>query len=333
MADSLNESTHNVTATEIRALISSMLERRPAVDAREAASIERFLTELERLDEPCSETANTTHVTASVLVVSARGLILHKHKRLGIWLQPGGHIDQGERPEDAAVRECLEETGLAAEHFSGRPALAHVDTHDGPRGHYHLDLRYLLACPDADPCPPEGESQDVRWFAWHELEDNSEPGMAGAIAAARRFELRPACVDDAPAVAEVYLRSFKHAYRDGLVRLAHTDDEVRCWIRETMLPANDVTVATSMGIVVGYVATTPGWVNHLYVDPAWIGGGVGRALFLHAKTECSEGFSLWTFQENKRARTFYEAHGLTPAAFTEGDNEEGQPDVRYEWRP
>lgn len=336
MADPLqpSQSTRTeVPGQSIRALIDEMLERRPPVDEREAASIRRFLTELDRLKDPCSETADSTHVTASSIVVSARGLVLHKHKRLGIWLQPGGHIDEGESPHDAAVRECVEETGLRAEHFCGDPMLVHVDAHDGPRGHYHLDLRYLLAAPDVEPSPPEGESQDVKWFAWSDLGHHNEPGIAGAIRALSSFDLRPATASDALAVAEVYLRSFRHTYKDGLVRLAHDDTDVRRWIREEMLPNNSVSVATSCGIVVGYVATSQGWLNHLYVDPAWIGRGVGRSLLKTAMSERSEGFSLWTFQENGRARAFYESAGLVAVDFTLGNNEEGQPDVKYTWSP
>ena len=321
------------STAELRALITSMLQRRPAVDDREAASVSRFLTELDRLNDPCSEQADTTHVTASSIVVSARGLILHKHKRLGIWLQPGGHIDPGEDAAEAALRECLEETGLRAQHFGGAPMLVHVDTHDGPRGHYHLDLRYLLAAPDEDPNPPEGESQDVRWFGWPELGDHNEPGIAGAIAALTTFTLRPATGEDAANIAEVFLRSFRFAYRDGLVRLAHPDHDVRRWVREEMLPQSNVTVAVSAGIVVGYVATKPGWIDHLYVDPAWIGRGVGSALLGEARKRLSTGCDLWTFQENGPARGFYEAHGFTAVAFTDADNDEKQPDVRYAWVP
>ncbi len=321
------------SADEIRALIAEMLGRRPAVNERENESVKRFTLELDRLGDPCSEDADTTHVTASALVVSARGLILHKHKRLGIWLQPGGHIDPGEAAPDAALRECLEETGVRAEHFGGTPMLAHVDAHDGPRGHYHLDLRYLLAAPDIDPSPPEGESQDVAWFGWDDLQKHDEPGIVGAIEAMSTFALRPAAPTDAANVAEVFLRSFRHAYRDGLVRLAHPDHDVRRWVREEMLPSSDVTVAVSAGIVVGYVATKPEWIDHLYIDPAWIGRGVGSALLTAARDRLPHGCDLWTFQENKRARTFYEAHGFRAVAFTDGDNEEQQPDVRYHWAP
>ncbi len=298
------------TAQAIGELIDDMLSRRPAVDERESASIKRFRAELAGRIEPCSETADLTHVTASAIVVGPRGVVLHKHKRLGIWLQPGGHIDDGESPGDAALRECLEETGLRAKHFSGRAELVHVDTHDGPRGHYHLDLRFLLAVPDADPCPPEGESPDARWWSFDELRSHQEPGISGIIDSLRTFRIRAAGPADAGAIAEVYLRSFAYAYRNGLVRMAHNPGEVRAWIAQELCVSAAVTVATSAGIIVGYVATKPGWIEHLYVDPAWIGKGIGSALLEHGQQNHPGNLSLWTFQENIRAHTFYEHHGF-----------------------
>ena len=122
----------------------------------------RFLFELERLAAPCDEHAGPVHVTASGLVVGRRGTVLHRHKRLGIWMQPGGHIDAGESPATAARREATEELGLAVEHPAAGPLLVHLDVHDAAFGHTHLDLRYLLLGADDDPHPPPGESPDAR---------------------------------------------------------------------------------------------------------------------------------------------------------------------------
>jgi 8-oxo-dGTP pyrophosphatase MutT (NUDIX family) len=93
-------------------------------------------------------------------------VVLHRHKRLGLWLQPGGHVDPGESAAEGAARETREETGLDARHPDGGPRLVHVDVHPGPRGHLHLDLRYLLVADGSAPLRPHlGESPDVAWFS------------------------------------------------------------------------------------------------------------------------------------------------------------------------
>lgn len=135
-----------------------------AQTARERASKDRFLEALDRLADPCSREADPVHVTASALVVGRRGVVLHLHKRLGRWLQPGGHVEPGESPSAAALREAEEETGLRLRHPASGPSLVHLDVH--PAGsHVHLDLRYLLLAGDGDPAPPPGESPEARWFS------------------------------------------------------------------------------------------------------------------------------------------------------------------------
>ncbi len=74
--------------------------------------------------------------------------------------------------------------------------------------------------------------------------------------------------------------------------------------------------------------------SHLYVRPEAFGRGVGRALFEHVISKRPGGFEFWVFQQNERARRFYEAHGAEAVEFTDGSgNEEQTPDVRYAWRP
>ena len=93
------------------ALRTAVAGRRP-VDARERDSVALFLSSIDTLDRPFDEQASSTHVTASAIVTSDAGVVLHLHKRLAMWLQPGGHIDLGEMPWEAALREAMEETGL-----------------------------------------------------------------------------------------------------------------------------------------------------------------------------------------------------------------------------
>lgn len=165
--------------------VRAAVEARVPVDERESRSVVRFLAELDRLASPLDEHADPVHVTASAIVTGSRGVVLHLHRRLGIWVQPGGHIDAGEAPWDAALRETTEETGLAVRHPAGGPVVVHVDVHAGGRGHTHLDLRYLLEAGTADPSPPAGESQEVHWFSWDEAVERADDGLVGALRALR----------------------------------------------------------------------------------------------------------------------------------------------------
>jgi 8-oxo-dGTP pyrophosphatase MutT (NUDIX family) len=157
----------------------------PPVDDREAASRDEVLAGLRDLVAPFDQDADPTHVTGSAVVVGPRGTVLHRHKRLGLWLQPGGHVDGDEWPHEAALREAGEETGLLVRHIAGGPRLIHVDAHDGGRGHRHLDLRYLLEAGTADPAPRAGESPECRWFSWAEATAVADPGLVGALRTAR----------------------------------------------------------------------------------------------------------------------------------------------------
>jgi len=164
-----------------------ILRAHTAADRREERSMVVALDALDRLPAPFDRTADPTHFTASGIVVGRQGVVLLRHRRLDRWLQPGGHIDPGESPEDAAVRECREETGLAVTHVPAGPLLVHVDVHDAADGHVHLDLRYLLDGPDLAPDPPVGESQQVAWFGWDEAAGLADLALAGALRAARRL--------------------------------------------------------------------------------------------------------------------------------------------------
>jgi 8-oxo-dGTP pyrophosphatase MutT (NUDIX family) len=186
---------------ELRAVVRTAVWTRRPVDGREARSRHQILVALDRLPRPFDRGADPTHVTGSSLIVGRRGVILHRHKRLGLWLQPGGHLEAGETPWDAARRESSEETGLQLDWpgaglpgggKSPVPPLAHVDVHAGGRGHTHLDLRYLLAVRgDDEPAPPEGESQDVRWFRWDEAVAVADPGLSSFLRATAPVALAP----------------------------------------------------------------------------------------------------------------------------------------------
>ena len=142
--------------------------------------------------------------------------------------------------------------------------------------------------------------------------------------------LRRALPGDAGAIADVWVRSFDAAL--PTVRRAHSDEEVSGWIREVLLPGNEVWVAETAGAVVGVLALSVGWLDQLYLDPAWRGRGVGDRFLALARQRQSAGLQLRTFQVNEAARRFYERHGFVAAEWTDGaGNEECEPDVRYVW--
>ncbi len=150
------------------------------VDAREADSIERTLAILEAPGDPFDQRENAHHVTASAFVVSSRGVLLHRHRRLGIWVQPGGHVDPGETVDVATLREVREETGLDVRHLDP-VELFHVDVHPGPRGHTHYDLRFVVLSEPLDPTPPPGESPLVEWFDFAEAPGRAVADLSAAL--------------------------------------------------------------------------------------------------------------------------------------------------------
>lgn len=114
----------------------------------------------------------------------------------------------------------------------------------------------------------------------------------------------------------------------------HSLDETRVWMRDVMFPTREVWVAEAPGELVAIMLLRqPDWLDQLYVDASRTGRGIGSRLLAIAKDRYPNGLQLWTFQSNTGARRFYERHGFVPVQWTDGDNEEGAPDVRYEWRP
>ncbi len=344
---------------DLRAAVLGAVRARQPVDARERGALADFIERFTTLADPFDEHAGPVHVTASALVTGRRGVVLHRHKRLGIWLQPGGHIDPGEMPWDAARREAAEETGLTVHPLGDPTAVAHVDVHPGPRGHTHLDLRYHLVADDAEPDPPAGESQEVSWFPWARAVDVADAGLEGALRAAQPGTplVRPVRHGDAAGCAAVYLRS--RAFALAGVPLVHTPAEVRRWMADEVVgpamagPASRpgggrMWVADLDGVICGLLVVDAddrpgdgrrggarrGWVDQLYLDPSWIGRGIGGQLVEVAKHRCPGGLSLWTFQNNHPARRFYARHGFTEVELTDGaGNEERSPDVRLVWSP
>jgi GNAT superfamily N-acetyltransferase len=144
--------------------------------------------------------------------------------------------------------------------------------------------------------------------------------------------VRRAVGSDADVLASLWLRSFSAAL--PTVRRAHTDDEVRAWFREVVVPRRETWVAAVDVYAIGLMVVDGEELDQLHLDPGRRGRGVGDRLVDLAKRLRPSGLSLWTFQVNAPARRFYERHGFVAVEWTGGErSEEGEPDVRYVWRP
>ena len=115
--------------------------------------------------------ATTRDFTTAVFVVHEGRVLLHRHVKLNRWLPPGGHIEPNEIPDDAALREVMEETSVEAT-LVGIPAID-IDLPGQPKqlcppagiqitaigpGHEHIDIVYFATG------RPAAERPDVGWF-------------------------------------------------------------------------------------------------------------------------------------------------------------------------
>ncbi len=142
--------------------------------------------------------------------------------------------------------------------------------------------------------------------------------------------VRPAREEDAAACAAIF-----NEWVDAtpwMPRVHDAADVVRHY-REHVMAVCAVTVVEVEGAVAGFVAVDgEGYVGGLYLAPDARRRGVGAALLGVAKAARPEGLMLWAFVANEGARRFYAREGFVVAGGTEGENEEGLPDVLMTWR-
>jgi 8-oxo-dGTP pyrophosphatase MutT (NUDIX family) len=154
-------------------LLARHQERFPQDRAR-AETIRRFVeAHADCFERSCRE----GHVTGSAWIASADGdrALLVLHRKLGAWLQPGGHADGDPDPAAVACREAAEESGLTSLRLidwwrdgSPSPQPFDVDVHriparPGEPEHVHLDIRFLLVADPAERPRSSPESNEARW--------------------------------------------------------------------------------------------------------------------------------------------------------------------------
>jgi len=141
--------------------------------------------------------------------------------------------------------------------------------------------------------------------------------------------IRPATPADAPSCAAIL-----NAWIDEtpwMPRVLSHEDVERHY-REFVLQKRKVTVAED-DAPLGYLAldTEEGFITSFFLKAEARGAGVGKRLLDDAKAG-AEMLQLWTFVANEGARRFYEREGFAEADRSDGDNEEGLPDILYRWK-
>jgi 8-oxo-dGTP pyrophosphatase MutT (NUDIX family) len=116
------------------------------------------------------------HLTASALVLDSRGerALLTFHRKLGRWLQLGGHCDGDANLAAVALREAIEESGIEDLEIDPIPVDLDVHTIPARKGepeHLHLDTRFLVHAPAGASERPSEESVELRWFTRGEAAD------------------------------------------------------------------------------------------------------------------------------------------------------------------
>jgi 8-oxo-dGTP diphosphatase len=131
-----------------------------------------------------------SHMTATGLVLNKQKdkALMIFHKKLQLWLPAGGHIEQGELPHEAAIREVFEETGVKASVVDASQPLdlttncreiqlpcprwilhEYIPAHNEKSAHMHYDFMYLMVADHEDCCHAEREVSAARWVSRDEL--------------------------------------------------------------------------------------------------------------------------------------------------------------------
>jgi 8-oxo-dGTP pyrophosphatase MutT (NUDIX family) len=147
-----------------------------ASDATEARHQARMLELLDAPGDPFTRDHYLPgHFTASAFIVNqeADALLLILHQKLGRWLQPGGHVDDGDTDVLAAARREIHEEVALVDLPLYAPGIFDVDVHviparhDAP-AHEHFDVRFVFQA-NTQIARAGSDARDLRWVGLDEV--------------------------------------------------------------------------------------------------------------------------------------------------------------------
>ena len=115
------------------------------------------------------------HFTSTTYIVNKERVLLHFHKKLNMWLALGGHLEKNELPEETALREVIEESGLTVSFYNQDKQIGtndikqllrpmHIILEDIEENHQHIDFIYYAKSKSDKLNPQDGESTNLIWF-------------------------------------------------------------------------------------------------------------------------------------------------------------------------
>ena len=132
---------------------------------------------------------------------------------------------------------------------------------------------------------------------------------------------------DALELVNMWRASFE--YGVGITDPNPIADQLDFFLLE-VVPQSEVTVVKDKGVIVGFLATVPEAVCHLYIQVQNVGQGIGSHLLGLAKSKSAGSLWLYTFAQNTNARRFYEHHGFTEVE-RESENMYKLEAIKYKW--
>ena len=164
-----------------------VLTRWNSPDDDQRALRDQYVAHIDAFDDAMYRSCVPGHLTASTLILNETRdqVLLTLHPKVGLWLQMGGHCEEGDETLVlAAAREAREESGITELVMSDMPL--RLDRHKVGchGGSWHLDVQYLAIAPAAAQAVISDESLDLAWFAVDALPDLTDDALRRLVAAA-----------------------------------------------------------------------------------------------------------------------------------------------------